>query len=214
MRADAQTTIKGKDVTDISNISLDQIRHQLQRGQPAATSDIPYNPSKSILKKAAVLVPFVRVEEEWHLLFIQRAIHEKDRHSGQVAFAGGKQEDSDADLHETALRETHEEIGIRPEDITVIGELSHHYSISDFQITPVVATAPWPYDLTLQTTEVAATFTIPLKWLANADNYELEEREFNGKKHHVIYFKKYEGYLLWGATARMTVSLISLLQAA
>ena len=94
----------------------------------------------------------------------------------------------------------------------MIGELGHHYSISDFQIAPVVATLPWPYSLTLQTTEVAATFTIPLAWLADSQNYEINQREFNGQMHPVIYFKEYEGYLLWGATARMTVSLIALLQ--
>jgi 8-oxo-dGTP pyrophosphatase MutT (NUDIX family) len=199
-------------VTELSNIGLDDIRKRLMQQAGEATSDIPYKKNGAKLKQAAVLMPFVRVEQSWHLLFIQRAVHERDRHSGQVAFAGGKREEDDIDLQATALREAHEEVGIDPNDVTVIGELGHHYSISDFQITPVVATVDWPYQLTLQSSEVAATFTIPLQWLANPENYEIKQREFNGQMHPVIYFKEYEGYLLWGATARMTVSLIALLQ--
>jgi 8-oxo-dGTP pyrophosphatase MutT (NUDIX family) len=199
-------------VTELTNIGLEDIRQRLLQTSTDSTSDIPYKNEGIKLKQAAVLVPFVKVDQSWHLLFIQRAVHEKDRHSGQVAFAGGKREEDDIDLQATALREAHEEVGIHPNDVTVIGELSHHYSISDFQITPVVATVAWPYELTLQSSEVAATFTIPLQWLANPENYEIKQREFNGQMHPVIYFKEYEGYLLWGATARMTVSLIALLR--
>lgn len=199
-------------MADFANIGLDVIRQKLLQNTSDSTSDLPYKSDRAILKQAAVLIPFVKIDHEWHLLFIQRAIHEKDQHSGQVAFAGGKREDHDINLKATAIRETHEEIGIHPDAVTVIGELDHHYSISDFQITPVVATVSWPYPLTLQTTEVAAAFTIPLQWLADPQNYEICEREFNGTKHPVIYFKEYDGYLLWGATARMTVSLIALLQ--
>ena len=201
-------------MTKLARIELDEIHQRLQRRSSDSTSDIPYKNTGSILKKAAVLVPFVMVDQEWHLLFIQRAIHEKDRHSGQVAFAGGKHEEDDADLHVTALREAHEEIGVNPDDVKIIGELNHHYSISDFQITPVVASIPWPYELTLQSSEVASAFTIPLAWLENPANYLIKQREFNGKNHPVIYFNEYNGFLLWGATARMTVSLISLLQKA
>ena len=176
-----------------------------------ATSDITPMDNSKPLKQAAVLVPFVKVDDEWHLLFIQRSEHESDRHSGQVAFAGGKYEESDKDMLTTALREAHEEIGIAPEDVTVLGQLNHHYSISHFQITPVVATLAWPYDLTLQTSEVAATFTIPLRWLADTANYTIEQRQLNGRSSPVVYFTPYEGYVLWGATARMTLSLIELL---
>ena len=199
-------------MTTIAEMSLDEIRHKLSLHPSNSTSDLPYKKDHIPLKQAAVLAPLISINSEWHLLFIQRAIHEKDKHSGQVAFAGGKKEKADIDLHNTALREAYEEIGILPNDVIILGELNHHYSISDFEITPVVATMPWPYRLTLQTTEVAATFTIPLKWLADPVNYTIETREFNGQSHPAIYFKKYDGYLLWGATARMTVSLITLLQ--
>ena len=134
-------------MTELSNIGLDEIRQRLTQPASGATSDLPYKKNDVKLRQAAVLIPFVKVDCDWHLLFIQRAIHEKDRHSGQVAFAGGKRETEDVDLAATALREAHEEIGISPKDVTVLGELGHHYSISDFEITPVVATVDWPYQL-------------------------------------------------------------------
>ena len=173
-------------MTTLAKISLNEIRQRLQQHPAQSTSDVPYKNNKASLRKAAVLVPFVKIKGEWHLLFIQRAIHEKDRHSGQVAFAGGKYEESDSDLQATALREAHEEIGIAPKDVSIIGELNHHYSISDFQITPVVATVPWPYQLTLQTTEVAAAFTIPLDWLAQPSHHHIELLGFEHQLHGAI----------------------------
>lgn len=197
-------------MNELSNLSVTEI-HQRLLSPLQPTHDVPTYQNDKALKKAAVLVPFVKQDDEWHLLFIKRSEHENDRHSGQVAFAGGRHEESDDSLEMTALREAHEEVGIEPEHVTVLGELNHHYSVSNYEITPIVATVPWPYDLTLQESEVAATFTIPLSWLANEDNYKLEKRQFDGVEIPVVYFKKYNNYLLWGATARMTLSLLTLL---
>jgi 8-oxo-dGTP pyrophosphatase MutT (NUDIX family) len=197
-------------LNELSNLSVTEI-HQRLLSPLQPTHDVPTYQNDKALKKAAVLVPFVKQDDEWHLLFIKRSEHENDRHSGQVAFAGGRHEESDDSLEMTALREAHEEVGIEPEHVTVLGELNHHYSVSNYEITPIVATVPWPYDLTLQESEVAATFTIPLSWLANEDNYKLEKRQFDGVEIPVVYFKKYNNYLLWGATARMTLSLLTLL---
>ena len=197
-------------MNELANLSVTEI-HQRLLAPLQDTHDVPRYEDNKPLKKAAVLVPFVKQDDEWHLLFIQRSEHENDRHSGQVAFAGGRHEESDHSLEMTALREAHEEVGIDPEHVTVLGELNHHYSISNYEITPVVATVPWPYNLTLQAAEVAATFTIPLRWLADENNYKLEMRQFNGIEIPVVYFKKYNNYLLWGATARMTLSLLTLL---
>lgn len=197
-------------MNELATLHHNEIKQRLL--QPLETTyDVPRNNTQP-LKKAAVLVPFVQHNGEWHLLYIQRSVHEKDRHSGQVAFAGGKYEEGDDSLTCTALREAHEEIGINPEHVMVLGELNKHHSISHFQITPVVATLPWPYQLTLQHTEVAATFTIPLRWLADPANHTTKPRNFNGKEVPVVYFKKYNNYLLWGATARMTLSLLDRLQ--
>lgn len=181
---------------------------------PAATHDaIPAG--EQTYRDAGVLVPFVRVMEAWHLLFIRRPDSVHDRHhSGQVAFAGGKHEPEDPDLITTALREAHEEIGVAPQDVQVLGQLGPHHSISQYRIAPVVATLPWPYTLTPSPQEVARAFTIPLQWLAQPGQYEIRYHQLPGfmLPVPVVYFREYDHELLWGATARITLSLLDCLQ--
>lgn len=199
-------------MTDFSQLTTGFIREKLT-GSTKITEDLPGFPLDSDFSKAAVLIPFIRDRQQWHLLFIRRARHEDDYHSGQVAFAGGKHEPGDRTLQVTALREAQEEIGLLPEHVSVLGQLNYHHSISRFRIRPVVAHIPWPYELTLDQQEVSRAFTIPLSWLANPDNHRVEEREVEGfEPFPVVWFDEYDGEQLWGATARMTLSLISLLR--
>lgn len=194
---------------NLDSLTLTQIMERLKTDS-ANTSDLPLKTPASEYKKASVLIPFVRKNNQWHVLFIRRADSDRDRHSGQVAFVGGKADETDETEIHTALRETQEEIGVDPEHVIVLGQIGSHFSVSSFQITPIVATLPWPYDLTLEVAEVSSTFTIPLKWLADSDNYEVRDRqppEFD-KPIPVVYFKEYEGEILWGASAKMMVSLI------
>lgn len=199
-------------MNDLNKLSEQEIALRLGKQIPA-THDIPHAILSGECRHAGVLVPFVRVQDSWHLLFIRRSEFEHDVHSGQVAFAGGKLEESDINLEATALREAQEEIGIQPQDVRILGQLSHHYTISHFRVVPVVATLPWPYDLQLDEEEVAHAFTIPLDWLADASNHQLRFRQLSSFKDPVpvVYFNEYEGELLWGATARMTLSLIDAL---
>jgi len=198
-------------MSDFKTLSIQQIKQFLEK-KSGTTHDLPTQWNERECKQAAVLIPFVQLGDEWQLVFIRRASHEKDFHSGQVAFPGGKYEPQDDNLQTTALRETHEEIGVSPVDVTLLGELDHHHSISRFRITPVVAHIPWPYELSLDEQEVARVFCIPLSWLANPLNYQTKYRSIEGREIPVVYFNEYDGELLWGATARMTLSLISLLK--
>ncbi|HEX7433700.1 MAG TPA: CoA pyrophosphatase [Anaerolineaceae bacterium] len=162
------------------------------------------------IRQAAVLAPLVRVDGEWRLLFIRRSDQVID-HKGQVAFPGGTCEDSDGSVEQTALRETWEEIGVEPTDVRVLGQMEKLLTGTGYRITPVVGIIPWPYPFKLSPDEVSAVFSIPLNWLAERVNRE--ERPFirGGELIEVIYFSPYHGELLWGATARMTVNLITLL---
>jgi len=165
-------------------------------------------------RKASVLIPFVRIDDAWHIVFIRRSESDKDRHSGQVAFVGGKEEHVDHSVIDTALRETQEEIGVNPTDVKILGKLGFHYSVSHFEISPIVATIPWPYQLKPDPAEVSRVFTLPLSWLADENNYEIRQRQppESYKKIPVVYFNKYNDELLWGATARMILSLINRLK--
>ena len=194
-------------------IRIDEIRRRLSR-QPATTYDVPPEMSGTETREAAVLIPFCRIDETWNILYIRRAKFEADVHSGQVAFAGGKREAGDPSLEHTALREAEEEVGLARHDVTVLGHLNHHHTISEFLVRPYVAEIAWPYPLVLDTIEVANAFTLPLAWLADTSNYRTEHRLHPDLERPwpVVYYDYYEGELLWGATARMTLSLIEVLR--
>jgi 8-oxo-dGTP pyrophosphatase MutT (NUDIX family) len=163
---------------------------------------------KSGLKKAAVIVPFVCVDGEWSLLFTRRSDN-LTKHSGQVSFPGGAMESQDKSLVNTALRETQEEIGIPPEEIKIIGMMPEFLTVSDFIISPIVAQLNWPLKLTISESEVKRVFTIPLKWLQNPENWE--ERIFshpNGWYGNVYFYKPYDGEILWGISAKITIDLV------
>jgi 8-oxo-dGTP pyrophosphatase MutT (NUDIX family) len=172
-------------------------------------------PSPRPLRYAAVLIPLVKLEGQWHILFIRRASNEWDRHSGQVAFPGGRMEDSDVSHEHTALRETHEEIGIHPDGVQLLGKIAPYVTISDYAVSPVVGILNWPTKLTLQESEVARAFLMPLSWLQDTDNFtyraRLEMDPQSSLRHPIIVFNEFDGETLWGATARMTLNFLKAL---
>lgn len=164
-------------------------------------------------RRAAVLIPFTRVNDRWHLQFIRRTEQERDRHGGQVAYPGGSADDSDENIFATALREAREEIGLQPADVRVLGTLEDAISISNFHVTPVVGVFSSPYTFTTQADEVARTFSIPLDWLAREENHEFRFRQVDGREPWpVVYFERFDGELLWGFTADLTLRLIEVLR--
>lgn len=169
-------------------------------------------PSPRALKEAAVLVPLAFHEDQWNILFIRRASSEQDRHSGQVAFPGGRLEDSDANYEEAALRETHEEVGIPSQKIQLLGKITPYVTVSDYSVTPVVGIIDWPTSLILQESEVARAFLMPLAWLKDTNNFTYRARREmdpqSARRHPIIVFNEYDGETLWGATARMTLNFL------
>ncbi|HRN50962.1 MAG TPA: CoA pyrophosphatase [Anaerolineales bacterium] len=160
-------------------------------------------------RPAAVLLPLLRQDDEWHLLYILRSVHEGDMHSGQVAFPGGRVEPDDASAAQAALREAQEEINLAPEQVRLLGNLEDFITISSYRVTPVVGVIPWPLKLDAQPGEVQRIFTIPLPWLAEPANREERERIApNGTPVQVVYFSHYERELLWGITARITLNFL------
>jgi 8-oxo-dGTP pyrophosphatase MutT (NUDIX family) len=160
------------------------------------------------LKCAAVLIPLVWHDEEWHLLFTRRT-DIVESHKGQVSFPGGACDEGETTPEQTALREAEEEIGIFPHDVRVLGRLSNLITITYFRVTPVVGVVRWPVVFRVGAHEVARVFTIPLAWLANSTNRW--QFEMPGRTRSLIAYHPYDGELLWGATARMTVDFLSVL---
>ena len=195
------------------NLSQETISQKLEQAvakkESAAVgfSEIDSN-DETNLKCAAVLVPLVWQDNEWHLLYTRRT-DTVESHKGQVSFPGGACDDGETTPEQTALREADEEIGIDPNDVTVLGRLSDMITITYFQVTPVVGVVKWPTVFRVGEDEVARVFTIPLGWLANPSNrWQFERPE---TKRGLIAYHPYDGELLWGATARMTVDFLEVL---
>ena len=169
-------------------------------------------PAVKAIKSAAVLIPLVHHDNQWQILFIRRAHNEKDRHSGQVAFPGGRVEPEDHDATAAALRETHEEIGIPANNVDILGSISTYITVSSYEVTPIVGIVDWPTTLKLQASEVARAFLIPLRWLRDRNNFTFRARQNmdsqNARRHPIIVFEPFDNEILWGATARMTLNFI------
>lgn len=171
-------------------------------------AEIPIHPDVH-LKCAAVLVPLVFFQNEWHVLYTRRT-DRVESHKGQVSFPGGACDEGETTPEETALREADEEIGIHPSHVRVIGRLSRMVTISKYRVTPVVGVIEFPYAFKTSGAEVARVFTMPLAWLANRNNYW--EFSMPGSDRSVIVYHPFDGELLWGATARMTVNFLKVLE--
>jgi 8-oxo-dGTP pyrophosphatase MutT (NUDIX family) len=165
-----------------------------------------------LLRPAAVLLPLLRKEDGWHLLFTRRT-DDLAEHSGQVSFPGGRSDSTDNGPEQTALREAREEIGLNPADVHILGRLRRSLTITHYLVTPVVGVMPWPYLLRLGLDEVSRAFTIPLEWLANPANRELHQRTLSTSLPPIplIYYQPYDGEVLWGASARFTINLLDIL---
>ncbi|MPM12641.1 putative Nudix hydrolase NudL [bioreactor metagenome] len=160
------------------------------------------------LRSAAVLLPFVKIADEWHVLFIHRA-DKGEFHRGEVAFPGGGREIGDHTLVETAKRETWEELGISTERIHAIGFLPPIPTISRYWVTPIIGIIDWPTPILVNPEEVKHFFTIPYKWLADPENWQEHELDIPERgKVLTIDYRRYQEEHLWGISARITNLLI------
>lgn len=157
------------------------------------------------LKKAAVLIPLVERHNGLHIILTKRALHLR-HHPGQISFPGGKYEQKDASLIQTALRETQEEIGILQEEVTIFGTQPKLPTVSRFVVSPYLGFVKSAHSLKIDTQEVQSILEVPLDYLANKNNYYLHHFTGN-KKRRYSYCISYQNQLVWGATAQMLKNL-------
>ena len=156
--------------------------------------------------------------KSWHVLLTRRT-NSVAEHQGQVAFPGGRADPTDTTPEMTALREAHEEIGLDPIRVRILGRMDNLWTITNYLVTPIIGVIQWPFPIQLEETEVSRVFSIPLDWLADPKNHEIKYRSIPGlyakvlnkDTHPVIYFQPYEDELLWGVSAEITVRLINIL---
>ena len=166
----------------------------------------------SPLKSAAVLIALVNNNTDelnvdgLQILLTKRASHLK-HHPSQISFPGGKVEPTDRNLIHTALREAEEEIGLSPDAVSIVGQLSNYEVISGYQVTPIVAIIESPQSYQKDTNEVDEIFQVPLQHFLQPQNHRTIVSYRNGQ-HHNVHFFPYMHYNIWGATAAMIKDLV------
>jgi 8-oxo-dGTP pyrophosphatase MutT (NUDIX family) len=163
---------------------------------------------------AAILLPVV-MRPRPTVLLTQRTVH-LSTHSGQIAFPGGKQDDTDADAIATALREAEEEIGLLPEWVEVLGQLPAYVTGSAFIVTPVVGLVRPGFPVRPNPAEVDDVFEVPLDFLMDPANHRRHGFEWEGSLREWYAMPYLEGErerFIWGATAGMLRNFYRLLTA-
>jgi len=185
--------------------------------QPEITADAKLAMLTELPRPASVLIPLVVRGAQLSVLLTQRTAHLHD-HAGQISFPGGRMDESDADAIATALRESHEEIGLAPDVVEVIGTLPLYVTITGYRVTPVVALIERDFSLTLDAFEVEEAFEVPLAFLMDPANHERRRIDIGGAS-RTFYAMPYEDpraakrYFIWGATASMLRNFYHLLTA-
>ncbi|WP_253282795.1 CoA pyrophosphatase [Ruegeria sp. HKCCD7318] len=184
---------------------VEQIRAALRR-PGHGSSDFDLNPDTVLpprrrLRPAGVLVAISLAYETPRVLLTKRSSALK-HHPGQIAFPGGKQDESDADVTAAALREAQEEIGLPVDQPEVLGFLPAHETVTSFNVTPVVAVVRDTFKPVPEPGEVDEVFSTPLAHLLDPENYLVESRRWRGQKRR-YYTVPFGPYYIWGATARI-----------
>jgi len=183
-------------------VDLEVLRELLPQRRPAAAPD-------GGSRLSAVLIPLYVRRDEANVILTRRAAHLRT-HSREVAFPGGGREPGDADLWETALRETHEEIGLDPAAATCIGELDPFFTVgSDSLVHSYVAELPpgRPTGLRPDPSEVEKIIHVPLSELLAPDVYHQELWPRDGTVRPINFFE-IPGDTIWGATAAILRQLL------
>lgn len=157
--------------------------------------------------QAAVLIALAGEGEDERILLTQRAAH-LTLHSGEVAFPGGKWEEGDASLAATAIRETHEEVGIKPDLVEMLGPMPARYTSRGMRVTPFVGRVPEDVEPTANLGELESFFWVPTAFLLEDQRVRTDLFEVVGGVNWAPVYD-YMGYTIWGFTARVLVEFVN-----
>jgi len=160
------------------------------------------------LQEAAVLILSCREKSKDCLVFTRRT-EEVLHHKGQICFPGGACDPTDKNLWETALRETHEEIGVDPKQVAFVKELKKQVTPTGFRVTPFFATLDSPVVWKPNPREIAEIFVVSVEHLRNSDNMQFTKQIWDGREqiNPAFYYKH---HVIWGVTGRILCDLLEI----
>ena len=160
-------------------------------------------------KIAAVLFPLIEKNNELKVILTTRS-KDLPSHPGQVCFPGGKLEKTDKNIIECAKRESYEEVGIKNDQINLLGQLDDCITGTNFKVTPVIGLIDSNYIPVLQEKEVADIFEVPLDYFIEKNNQKIEYANYKDKSYS-YYQYNWENKKIWGSTARIIVNFCEIM---
>lgn len=182
---------------------IEQLVSRIQAHQPREIN--------ASLPEAGILVLLTRNALNPEIILTRRASH-LSTHQGQVAFPGGKFDEEDRTLLTTALRETHEEIGVAPDAVEIIGSLSHVISLHGIRVSPFVGLVEESIELVPNLDELDSIFRVPVDYVIQAEPKRRDRMTYKGMALSVpSYDYHYQGqdYEIWGLSAIVMVELLN-----
>lgn len=181
--------------------TIDTVRRILSNRRKKSVDD----PS---LMPAAVLLLMYPKDGQHHILLNKRT-DEVEHHKGEISFPGGGRDPEDRDFLDTALRENHEEMGIKPEDVMILGELDDVITRSNFGVRVFVGSIPYPYYFRPSPEEIAEVLEVPVRELLDPGNRMVEAR-WEGGRVSTTYCYATGGHMITGATAQILTQFLEL----
>jgi len=194
----------------IDVLKLEQLKHNLKA---LLSQEEPKRIENNIdtYTQASVLLPLFIKDGHYWLLLMKRA-NTVEHHKSEVSFPGGVVDEKDDNLESTAKRETFEEIGVRDEDIEILGQLDDMTTItSRFIVHPFVGIVPFPYEFNLNRSEVDHLIEVPLQFFLDPSQPQTFSMHYKGDTFETPAFI-YEGIVIWGATERILENFISVIR--
>lgn len=196
LRSELAQTLPGKDA-------------QYKMAPRPRTGAEKFNQPEPNMRQGGVLALFYQHNNQLHLPLILRPTY-NGVHSGQVGFPGGGYEAGDANIIATALREAHEEVGIEPDSVQILGQLTPVFvNASNYHVYPTVGWTNKRPNFELDSYEVEKLLETPLSDLQNERNVDEEQRELKARFAQVPFYKIH-GQKIWGATAMILSELLTL----
>ena len=179
---------------------LDSIKQKLEKLNPIESTS---------LKKAGVFIGILYHDEYINnpeIIFTQRST-KLSTHSGEVSFPGGKWDEQDKNLYETALRESNEEINLNIKDVVLAGSLNYLVSKHKIEVNPYVGLITKRQNL-VDNDEIEKIFTVPLGFLTDKKNAKLHKIE-RKNRNVIVPSWVYNDQIIWGLTAMITVDFVN-----